>query len=289
MQLKKIFIITYLTLICCDKKTNLLEVEKKPKSPLKVTTISPKKQGWSDSLEFVGTTTPQQTTFIYAPVNGKILKSFVHLGSYIKKSANLLVIKQDRAGNKFKEHKIASPVNGTVLTKNFNLGEYVQANNEVLQICNLKKLALTINISEKENQYLKPGSSLMISKNKEDHISLPGKIISISAKAHPKFATYETLVEFDNSNNHLSPGMLAFVKVKINNRNNLAVPSSSIDKNNYVWTMDSSNKAQKKKVLVGSEKNKNSEILSGLSSKEKLIISHNNLLKVGDSVKSSNL
>jgi HlyD family secretion protein len=284
MKLINILIIFYLALICCDNKAPNTQTKSEPAKTVTVTTTSPQIHKWSEELSFSGVVSPKKVNFIYAPVSGKVVSDFQKNGAHINKAEKLLSIKQLQAGDRFQEHHIKSLYSGTILQKKFTQGQYVEAKKELLQICDLNKLQLKIDITSQEKKHLKIGSTLSITTTKKSNKKTSGKVTEISAQADAKFATFSTTIEFENLDFEFHPGSLAFASISVNERKGFTVASSHIHNDDFVWVRDTEGKAQKKKVTIGKTKDNFSEIISKININDNIIISHSKPLQVGSSV-----
>ena len=148
MKLINTLIIFYLALICCDHKAPNTQTKSEPSKTITVTTTSPQIHKWSEDLSFSGVVSPKKINYIYAPVSGKVVSDFQKNGAFINKSENLLSIKQLQAGDRFQEHHIKSLYSGTILQK--TLPKVSTLEKRALQICDLNKLQLKIDITSQE-------------------------------------------------------------------------------------------------------------------------------------------
>ena len=98
----------------------------------------------------------------------------------------------------------------------------------------------------------------------------------------------ETQVLIENPNFKLKPGMLASVRLKLDQRDHvLTVPFEAVigDKGDpAVWVVAPNHRIEERKIKLGLETSTKYEVISGLSEKDKVVVAGRDKLKIGDFV-----
>ncbi|WIF94768.1 HlyD family secretion protein [Caminicella sporogenes] len=138
-------------------------------------------------------------------------------------------IEIDQLKNQIDKCSIKSPIDGVVQTLNFKKGELISKGAVIATIINTNNLWLKIYIPEKELHKIKLGEEINIFTNFENKKIIKGKVVYISSEAEfvPKNVeskeskeemVFEVKIKLFDKDNDLKPGMLADVKLGVNNK-----------------------------------------------------------------------
>lgn len=115
--------------------------------------------------------------------------------------------------------KIVSPVNGIIISKEVELGQTVAASFQTptlfLVAEDLTKMQIEVNISEADISKIKEGQEVEFSVDAYPTTNFKAKVKQVrnSATTISNVVTYTVVVEFDNSDMKLKPGMTANVSI----------------------------------------------------------------------------
>lgn len=115
--------------------------------------------------------------------------------------------------------KIISPVNGIIISKEVELGQTVAASFQTptlfLVAEDLTKMQIEVNISEADISKIKEGQEVEFSVDAYPTTNFKAKVKQVrnSATTISNVVTYTVVVEFDNSDMKLKPGMTANVSI----------------------------------------------------------------------------
>lgn len=188
---------------------------------------------------------------------------------------------------------ITAPIDGIVSRKEFDVGNMANPAMPLFTIVNMNTVKVIVEVPESSLYKISSNSKVKIyTVGVDEPIEGQISLISPVIKQASRTASMEIIV--DNSKGLLKPG--SFVKVKIVTdfkENTLLVKRSAIledkeDSNEkYVFVVED-DKSFKKKVVTGITNGDWVEIITGLRSGEKVIVSGQNQVKDGTNVKITN-
>ena len=186
--------------------------------------------------------------------------------------------------------KIIAPVSGVVDNITVNKGEFVGVGTPVVRIVDLNNLEVETDLSENYLKAIKKGDPVQVSipalgLNQEE------KIIFTSQFIKPENRSFTVKVALDNKNAMIKPNLLAELTFKdYQNDSAFVVPSIAVKKDlkgNYVYTVVSDakgNVVKKRYITTGYSFSDKSEITTGLSTGEQVIIAGFNEVSEGQEV-----
>ncbi|MBN1501475.1 MAG: efflux RND transporter periplasmic adaptor subunit [Spirochaetes bacterium] len=204
----------------------------------------------------------------------------------------------NRAEN-VKKKNVYSPVSGIVIQSYIEEKSEVAGNTPLFLISTtLKKMKLTINIDEADIGFIKNGQKLTFTVSAYPDNVFSGEIkqVRMNPTAKQSVVTYEALVECENNDELLRPGMTVTATVDVNKKENVlrvqnqALLVSPVDKSikpgeKFVWVYDKKSGKElpmrEVPVVTGLYGDTYTEIVSGeLSEKDKVLIGiHVNAVK----------
>lgn len=188
--------------------------------------------------------------------------------------------------------KIYSPIDGVVLSREVEEGQTVAASFEtptLFTIANdLTKMRVIANVDEADMGSVTEGQRVTFTVDAFPYEEFMGTITQVrqSPTTTNNVVTYEVVVDAPNDELKLKPGMTATCTIyALDKPDILAVPSQAINYNpdneavnendTVVWVLDRDNTLTRRQVKTGSSNNAFTEIRSGLSEGEKVVIGQN--------------
>jgi RND family efflux transporter MFP subunit len=182
------------------------------------------------------------------------------------------------ARQQLKDTSVVAPINGIVQEKRTSVGEFLAAGAPVVNIVRMDPLRLRAEIPERESHAIRSGQDVRVTVEGDPTVFL-GKIMRLS----PVIAEQNRMlvVEADVRNNgKLRPGSFAHAEIVTNDAkmavtvpNNAIVTFAGIEKVIVVQN----GKAVEKPITTGRRGNDFTEIVSGISVGEKVIVDPGNL------------
>ncbi len=173
---------------------------------------------------------------------------------------------------------VRSPINGKVVDLDVATGEFIADPEEPLMIiADLSKVWLSANIQEKDIRFVKPDADVHASFAAYPGEIYEGTVLFISDILEEETRTTRVVIEFDNEDFKLKPGMFATVRL-------LSEPTPAIVTEpravlqrrdyNYVYVQKEPFTFELRKVITGELIDGNIVVLDGLKENE-IIITHN--------------
>jgi len=187
-----------------------------------------------------------------------------------------------------KNSVIKAPISGLVSSKQINPGEMCQAGAALGSIVNIDKVKVVIDVPEEDINKIKEGQETTVN---IDALGDEGKIkgkISIISPASGSSRLFKVKIEMENKDHTLKPGMFASVNVVRGIKENvITVPKDAvmIKKHGNVVYVVKEGIAEERLVKIGVTNGDRVEITEGLNEGETVVISGQNMLMEGSTVK----
>jgi len=178
--------------------------------------------------------------------------------------------------------EITSPLSGVVTAINANLGDIANPQMPMATVANIGRMKAVFNVGESDVPSFFVGQNVSIYSEMNPDLIQTGKINQISKSANIQSRTFEMEALFSNTNDRwFKPGMFCRVAVNLKSKKNaLTIPVSAVVKtgNEDAVYIINDGKSYLKKVTLGLSDGKNSEVISGLKSGDKVVtLGMNNL------------
>ena len=202
-------------------------------------------------------------------------------------AANLRYLQQEVA---FK--RVTAPFSGTITARNVNVGDLITANNTSFAMFHLQQtdpLRVYFRVPQEEATNITVGQTFHVQVGAESAKMYPGKVISTSDAVSPDSRTMLVELQVDNSKNEILPGSYATIsvptavlgKILILPDNTLIFRGTSLK----VAVVDANSVVQLRDVKVGRDFGIQSEVLSGVTESDKVIVNPSDSLTTGTTVR----
>src|SRR6266496_3299704 len=202
-------------------------------------------------------------------------------------AANLRFLEQEVA---FK--RVTAPFAGIITIRNVNVGDLITANTtsfEMFHILQTDPLRVYFRIPQTEASNIAVGQTFNVQVGAQSAKTYPGKVISTSEAVSPDSRTMLVELQVDNSKNEVLPGSYATVRVPQSVLGKvLILPDNTLifrGKDLQVGVVDSKGVVQLRNVKVGRDFGIQSEILSGVTESDKVIVNPSDSLTTGTIVR----
>jgi RND family efflux transporter MFP subunit len=202
-------------------------------------------------------------------------------------AANLRFLEQEVA---FK--RVTAPFPGIITIRNVNVGDLITANNTNLEMFHIQQtdpLRVYFRIPQTEASNIAAGQTFNVQVGAQTAKTYPGKVISTSGAVSPDSRTMLVELQVDNSKNEILPGSYAMVRVPQSVLGKvLILPDNTLifrAKNMQVGVVDDKGVVQLRDVKVGRDFGIQSEILSGVTESDKVIVNPSDSLTTGTTVR----
>jgi RND family efflux transporter MFP subunit len=189
-------------------------------------------------------------------------------------AANLRFLEQEVAFQ-----RVTAPFNGTITVRNVNVGDLITANNtsfEMFHIQQTDPLRVYFRIPQTQATNIAVGQTFDVQVGAQSAKTYPGKVISTSEAVSPDSRTMLVELQVDNSKNEILPGSYATARVPQSVLGKvLILPDNTLifrGKDLQVGVVDAKGAVQLRDVKVGRDFGIQSEILSGVTESDKVIV-----------------
>lgn len=202
-------------------------------------------------------------------------------------AANLRFLEQELAFQ-----RVTAPFPGTITVRNVNVGDLITANNtsfEMFHIQQTDPLRVYFRVPQPEAPNIAVGQTFDVQVGAESAKTYPGKVAATSEAVAPDSRTMLVQLQVDNSKNEILPGSYATVRLPENVLGKLLIlPDNTLifrGKNLQVGVVDDKGVVQLRDVKVGRDFGIQSEILSGVTESDKVIVNPSDSLTTGTIVR----
>jgi RND family efflux transporter MFP subunit len=201
-------------------------------------------------------------------------------------AANLRFLEQEVA---FK--RVTAPFPGIITIRNVNVGDLITANNTNMEMFHIQQtdpLRVYFRVPQEEAANIAGGQTFDVQVGAQSAKTYPGKVISTSGAVSPDSRTMLVELQVDNSKNEVLPGSYATVRVpQVALGKLITLPDNTLifrDKSVQVGVVDGKSVVQLHDVKVGRDFGVQSEILSGVTESDKVIVNPSDSLTTGTTV-----
>jgi len=202
-------------------------------------------------------------------------------------AANLRFLEQEVA---FK--RVTAPFPGIITIRNVNVGDLITANNTNLEMFHIQQtdpLRVYFRVPQEDASNIAAGQTFDVQVGAQSAKTYPGKVISTSGAVSPDSRTMLVELQVDNSKNEILPGSYATVRVpQVALGKLVTLPDNTLifrDKSVQVGVVDAKGVVQLRDVKVGRDFGVQSEILSGVTQSDKVIVNPSDSLTTGTTVR----
>ena len=296
MNKKKLFWIVIILVLCLAGFRVINRVRSQTgiskERPVAVVLQTPAVGTIENKLVLTGDIHGQSEVAVKPTNSGRVEEIYVNEGDYVNKGDGLMSyvagIKKD--DEMFEDVVTFSPISGFVGIKNVKIGDPVTAGTTVVfNVYKIDRVKIYANVPEKEYSMVKRGTSAAIRLDAFPDRTILGSVTNIRPVIDPLSRTARVEIEIPNPSHIIKPGMFAKVELILSRKAKaLTLPVDSVlgDSEKYVF-ISAKDKAEKRMVTTGILQDDKIEILSGLSSSDRVIVTGQRIVKEGSSVEES--
>lgn len=170
---------------------------------------------------------------------------------------------------------VRSPISGEVVTDRLVIGQYIKEDAEpVAIIADLNKVWVAANVKEKDMPLVRSLEKVEVSLVSMPDKMIDGTIYHISEMLNEDTRAVEVLIECDNADRSMKPGMYGTVKLTDAAADVVLIPTSAIlqqEDHAYVLVSLGDGRYLKREIVTSVTDGDNSVIQSGLNSGEEIV------------------
>lgn len=181
----------------------------------------------------------------------------------------------DIAKNALNNARVTAPISGYVTSVSVEKGQNAAAGSPAVGIVNMNTVEVEINVTEAVAPTISQGMSAVVSIPSAQISDLTGTVTAVSPSKNEATGLFTVKVSVPNDSGTLKGGMFADVELTTLNKTSLSVPAEAVTTDgseSYVYVNNNGN-AEKKIVEIGSSDGTYTEILSGISDGDSVIVS----------------
>jgi membrane fusion protein (multidrug efflux system) len=227
---------------------------KRPPPGIIVTEVVNKQ--FHESIDTFGTAVSNKTKSFRIKKND--LQDELKLNNSIKKGETIVALK---------DKNIIAPFDGVLGYTGLTEDILVSDSTIIITLDDNSIIYSDIKIPENYSALIKKGLPIEAKVSSYKNKVFEGEIDFVSSRINADTRSLLSRVKIENNNLELMSGSLLEVNIKVNSRDNLSVPDTSIimeGEKSYVYKISNENIADKTEVKIGIRKKGNVEILSGL-------------------------
>lgn len=169
--------------------------------------------------------------------------------------------------------RVVSPISGRVIRNDLVIGAYLSEDAEApMTVADLSTVWVTANVKASQVTGLAPGQAVTVEIDVEHQVE--GRVFYVGEVLDEKTRTLPVVIECDNAQRQLKPGMFVTAVFARHATEVIAVPSSAVfqgENAKFVYVQDAPHHFQKVPVQVESLEKGHLQVLSGLSAGETII------------------
>ena len=186
-----------------------------------------------------------------------------------------------------KKSLISSPLDGTVKTRHVKVGEFVRKGDKLVEILDLSRVIVKVNIPELEILEIKIAQKVEVALYIMEEVIFSGKVKNIGLEADSNNRTFPVEINVENSERKLRPGMLARATfTKSIDGEQVVIPRHTIlekERGRVVYVFDNG-KVFQRYIKVGLSQQDQVQVLQGLKKGELIVVEGQNKLSDGEEV-----
>lgn len=291
---RKSFIIVGIILVILGGIGAWYQINKQKKAIVEYMRIPVEINNIKLTVSAVGTVQPKNRLEVIPPISGRIEKILVKEGDEVKEGQILAYMSSlERAAlldsaksygkervkyweEVYKPTPVIAPITGRVIVRNIEPGQTVNANTPIIVLSD--KLYVLAQIDEIDIGKIRIGQEVRVRLDAFKQNEIKGKVGSISyeSKVVSNVTVYEVWIDLESIPDFFRSGMNGELEIILVNKEGvMSLPVSAIsmeDEGSFVNLSLSEGAALKTKIITGITDRKNMEIISGISTKDFVLV-----------------
>ncbi|MCE5221153.1 MAG: efflux RND transporter periplasmic adaptor subunit [Clostridium sp.] len=212
-------------------------------------------------------------------------KSIPELKELAEKQLNQSQVAYDVAASNLNKLTLTAPTDGIITVKNFNVNEMASQQKPAFVISSPNTLQIDLDVTQSDLTKFTAGQEVSVMINNK---ATKGIVRYVPTVVNSATSLYDVEILVDNSQGDFKAGMSADIEVSIEKQDQaITVPKKAIfeeDGKKYVYIASSDNKSVKTEVTTGIVTSTTTEIKSGISKDDTVVIGGLNLISDGTSI-----
>jgi RND family efflux transporter MFP subunit len=233
-------------------------------------------------IEINGNIVAEQQVSVVPDAAGKLVSLEVKLGSSVGKGQIIAHVDPSRPGTSYFLSPVSAPIAGIVVSGPLAVGSTVTTGTSIMTIAASNTIQIEANIPEREIGQLRTGLTATVTLEAFPGELFNATIIQVAPVVDPISRTRRIILDFDQQDSHIIPGMFARIKLKTRvYADVISVPSAALTEVRGISgvyiveapaNVNDTNVARFIKVETGVSVDGETEIKSGLTGNEAVVI-----------------
>jgi multidrug efflux pump subunit AcrA (membrane-fusion protein) len=229
---------------------------------------------------------------LLAENEGIVKKILSPLGSQVRKSQRLFMVKHTDPILDYAPSYVTAPVDGVISSLEVTEGSRVVKGQKLATLTDPKQLILQIEVATSDLSAIVAGLEGELKVPGEEK-SIPIVVQGVSPYVDPSTGTASAELHFKNSldSAKLNPGQVGRAQFKVKEHSGIEIPENALvfkGKEPFLRVVEADGKAKLISVTLGTLRQGKIEIQKGLSEGSKVVIKSNSFISEGESVKIEN-
>ena len=182
---------------------------------------------------------------------------------------------------------ISSPLKGTIKTRHIKVGEFVRKGDKLVEILDIDKIIVKVNIPEQEILSIQVGQNVEVALYIMEKKTFLGRVKNIGLEADSSNRTFPVEILVDNKERQLRAGMLARATFTKNvDQDQIVIPRHTVlerDQGRVVYVFEDG-KAFRRNITIGLSQEDQVQIVQGLNKGELIVVEGHTKLTDGEEV-----
>ena len=182
---------------------------------------------------------------------------------------------------------ISSPLKGTIKTRHIKVGEFVRKGDKLVEILDIDKILVKVNIPEQEILSIQVGQNVEVALYIMEKKTFLGRVKNIGLEADSSNRTFPVEILVDNKERQLRAGMLARATfTKSVDQDQIVIPRHTVlerDQGRVVYVFEDG-KAFRRDITIGLSQLDQVQVVQGLNKGELIVVEGHTKLTDGEEV-----
>ena len=170
---------------------------------------------------------------------------------------------------------VRAPIKGEIIFNKIVNGQYLKGDADpVMIIAELSKVWISGDVKEKDIRFVNTGDQVSVKVSAYPDRNITGKVYHVNEIVDEDTRSIKVLIECDNPDRKLKPGMYATVNFSTTPEKAVMIPVTALmqqDNSQYVWVKTGKHQYAKRPVTTGETDQKTVRIISGLKPGETIM------------------
>ena len=227
---------------------------------------------------------------VYPDMGGKLVRTNVSLGSTVRRGQTIAAVDPSTPGVPYEISPVIAPLSGAITSQPLQPGTTVTTTTAIAVIGSIDDLQVTTNIPERYAGLLATGMQAVITVDAYPGVEFPATVVRVSPVVDSTSRTKELRLNFNEKDDRINAGMYAKIRLYTTEKENvIVVPETAILSafgQQHVFLVSGDGRtAVQRQITTGMTVDGLTEVISGLSDTDRVIIEGMHLLFDGSAIR----